>query len=109
MQLGFLAFICKPVYTSLALQFPALTEYGNALELNRVAWEAQKAAGPYKMKILNARIDPRPSDKALWAKNVEQQHVEGAPKAIPATNFACKARAEKRDARQEASKACAIL
>jgi hypothetical protein len=39
-QIGFIDFICAPVYEALRLQFPSLTPLADGTKENRVAWEA---------------------------------------------------------------------
>ena len=51
MQLGFIDFICKPIYVSLALQFPEIQEYVDALMTNRNHWDLMQKSGVYKMSV----------------------------------------------------------
>jgi len=51
MQLGFIDFICKPIYVSLALQFPELQEYLDELMTNRNHWDLMHKNGVYKMSV----------------------------------------------------------
>eukprot|EP00035_Acanthoeca_spectabilis_P006068 m.120052 g.120052 ORF g.120052 m.120052 type:complete len:865 (+) comp13335_c0_seq2:121-2715(+) len=106
MQIGFLDFICKPVYTTLALHFSSLDEFEKALVQNREKWEETMAAGPYEMqrRVKPNQATPEQTDTALWLRNVE--HGEGSrTSSCNAKRPLSKPSVTKRDP----SKACAIL
>lgn len=63
MQVGFIDFICAPVYNSLAKQFPDLAGIAEAVALNRKEWAAKAAettdrGKPYRLSVA---IKPKPT------------------------------------------------